>query len=91
MCNPFLPNSRIFSSHPSKTGISRLRALGWVFYKKLASEPKAARAHLERALELQANEGIHLFRLGVLLRSLGEAERAQQQLERARKLDPSVA
>ncbi len=65
-------------------------ALGWAHYKKLASEPEAARVHLERALELQPNEGIHLFRLGVLLRSLGETERAQQLLERARKLDPGM-
>ncbi len=90
MCNPFLPNSRIFSSHPSKTGISRLRALGWVFYKKLASEPQAARVHLERALEVQPKEGIHLFRLGALLRSFGETERARQLPERARKLDPGM-
>jgi tetratricopeptide (TPR) repeat protein len=66
-------------------------ALGWALYKKLPSEPQAAKTHLERALELAPNEGMHLFRLGVLLRSLGEAARGQQLLERARKLDPSVS
>jgi curved DNA-binding protein CbpA len=66
-------------------------ALGWAFYKKLPSDSEAARPHLERALELAPNEGLHLFRLGVLLRSLGEAARSQQLLDRARTLDPGVS
>ncbi len=65
-------------------------ALGWALYKKLASEPAAAKLHLERALELEPGHGIHLFRLGAVLKVLGESQRSAQLLARAREIDPSV-
>jgi len=62
-------------------------ALGWSLYKKLPSEPDPALEHLERAAELDATDGVIQFRLSVVLRALGETERAAEILERARGLE----
>ena len=66
-------------------------ALGWAMYKKMPSEPEIAKAHLERAVELSPSDGVVLFRLGVVLRSLGEAATADELMARARSLDPNVS
>jgi tetratricopeptide (TPR) repeat protein len=60
-------------------------ALGWALYKKLPSEPGPAREHLERAAALEPSDGVILFRLGVVLRALGEDARAAEFLARARR------
>lgn len=65
-------------------------ALGWALYKKLPSEPKEARQHLERAVALDDRDAISVFRLGMVLRALGEAEAAELALARAKRLDPKV-
>jgi len=64
-------------------------ALGWTYYKKTPSEPEVARQHLERALALDADDGVTLFRLGVVLRALGQAEAAQAAHARASRLGGS--
>jgi len=64
-------------------------ALGWTYYKKMPSEPELARQHLERALALDADDGVTLFRLGVVLRSLGQTEAAQAAHARASRLGGS--
>ncbi len=64
-------------------------ALGWTYYKKNPSEPEAARTHLERALAIDAEDGVTLFRLGVVLRALGQAEQAQAAHARAARLGGS--
>ena len=64
-------------------------ALGWTYYKKTPSEPEAARTHLERALAIDAEDGVTLFRLGVVLRALGQAEQAQAAHARASRLGGS--
>jgi tetratricopeptide (TPR) repeat protein len=61
-------------------------ALGWALYKKLPSEPRPALEHLERAAALEPADGVILFRLGVVLRALGEEARASALLARARLL-----
>jgi len=61
-------------------------ALGWTYYKKMPSEAQAAREHLERALAIDAEDGVTLFRLGVVLRALGQSEAAQAAHARASRL-----
>jgi tetratricopeptide (TPR) repeat protein len=61
-------------------------ALGWTYYKKVPSEPETARAHLERALSLDPDDGVTLFRLGVVLRALGQNDAAKAAHERASRL-----
>lgn len=65
-------------------------ALGWSLYKKAPSDPKAAREHLEKAIVLDAEDAIAHFRLGMVLRALGEEENAATMLAKARRLDPKV-
>lgn len=45
-------------------------ACGWSLYKKMPSEPEAAREHLERAARLDPEDSTTRFRLGVVLRDL---------------------
>jgi len=61
-------------------------ALGWTYYKKTPSEAQAAREHLERALAIDSEDGVTLFRLGVVLRALGQSEAAQSAHARASRL-----
>jgi tetratricopeptide (TPR) repeat protein len=65
-------------------------ALGWALYKKLPSEPKPAREHLEHAVALDDRDAVAVFRLGMVLRALGETEAADLALERAKRLDPKI-
>jgi curved DNA-binding protein CbpA len=65
-------------------------ALGWALYKKMPSEPELGRQHLEAALELSADNAVANYRLGIVLRSLGESIAAANLLNRARELDPEV-
>ncbi len=60
-------------------------ALGWALYKKLPSEPGAALEHLEQAAALEPSDGVILFRLGVVLRALGQEARAAETLALARR------
>jgi tetratricopeptide (TPR) repeat protein len=64
-------------------------ALGWTYYKKAPSEPELARQHLERALALDPDDGVTLFRLGVVLRALGQSDAAQAAHDRATRLGGS--
>jgi tetratricopeptide (TPR) repeat protein len=65
-------------------------AVGWALYKKMPSEPDPARTHLERASELEPDNGVIFFRLSVVLRALGQADAASAALARARYLDPEA-
>jgi tetratricopeptide (TPR) repeat protein len=65
-------------------------ALGWALYKKMPSEPELSRQHLERALELSADNSVAVYRLGIVLRALGESIASETLLDRARQLDPNV-
>jgi len=66
-------------------------AYGWALYKKMPSEPEAARDHLQHALRLDPDDGISLFRLSVVLRDLGDAAGAAALAERAQQIDPGRA
>jgi len=65
-------------------------ALGWALYKKSPSEPKEARPILERAVALDDRDAVAVFRLGMVLRALGDTEAADLALARAKRLDPKV-
>lgn len=62
-------------------------AIGWALYKKTPSDPKTAREHLERAIALDRDDAVATFRLGVVLRALGENEAAETALARAKELE----
>ena len=64
-------------------------ALGWALYKKAKPDIESARTHLERANELKADDPVLLFRLGMVLRKLGQEERATSLLDRAKSLEKS--
>jgi tetratricopeptide (TPR) repeat protein len=66
-------------------------ALGWTLYKKMPSEPELAKTHLEHAVRLDPENGMALFRLGVVLRALGDTVAASTLLAKAKKLDPKVS
>ncbi|HME73446.1 MAG TPA: DnaJ domain-containing protein [Myxococcota bacterium] len=63
-------------------------ALGWALYKKGKSEPQTAREHLSKAVQLDRKNAVAHYRLGVVLRALGEQEAAQKALALAKQLDP---
>jgi tetratricopeptide (TPR) repeat protein len=65
-------------------------SLGWALYKRQPSDPKTAREHLEKAIALDANDAISHFRLGMVLRALGDEEDAATMLAKAKRLDPKV-
>ncbi|MBW2577101.1 MAG: DnaJ domain-containing protein [Deltaproteobacteria bacterium] len=65
-------------------------ALGWALYRKMPSEPVLARKQLERAVELAPESATAIHRLSIAIRSLGENEKADSLLERARSLDPNI-
>jgi tetratricopeptide (TPR) repeat protein len=49
-------------------------ALGWALYKQTPSEPEAAREHLELALRIDPDDAETQFRLGIVARTLDEAQ-----------------
>jgi tetratricopeptide (TPR) repeat protein len=51
-------------------------ALGWALFKKVPSDPQAAREHLERAAALDPRDAVAVSRLAAVRRELGEAEPA---------------
>jgi curved DNA-binding protein CbpA len=61
--------------------------LGWALYKAGPSKPEQAREHLEKADALRADDPLILFRLGTVLRKLGEDDAAQIYLDRSRSLE----
>jgi tetratricopeptide (TPR) repeat protein len=65
-------------------------ALGWALYKKRPSDPKNARTHLEKAIALDAQDAVAHFRLGLVLRALGDEPAAKRELDTAKRLDPRV-
>jgi tetratricopeptide (TPR) repeat protein len=65
-------------------------ALGWALYKQGKSEPKPAREHLEKAVKLAPKDGIAHYRLGVVLRALGEKDASDRAFARAKQLDPKI-
>lgn len=64
--------------------------VGWALFKKTPPDAGAARTYLERAVALDARNATAFFRLGAVLRTLGETQSADDCQKRARKLDPKV-
>jgi Flp pilus assembly protein TadD len=56
----------------------------------LPSEPVLAREQLERAVELAPKNATAIHRLSVALRAMGETEKADTLLDRARAIDPKI-
>ena len=65
-------------------------ALGWALYKKRPSDPESARTHLAKAIELDRQDAVAHFRLGLVLRALGDEAAAKRELDLAKRLDPKV-
>lgn len=65
-------------------------ALGWALYKQQATDPARARHHLELAHRRTPDDAITMFRLGMVLRALGDHEPANELLQRARSLESSL-
>jgi len=59
-------------------------ALGWALHKKSPPENERALEHLGRALELDPEDGESHFRLGTLLRAMGDERRAAEHLALAK-------
>jgi tetratricopeptide (TPR) repeat protein len=66
-------------------------ALGWALYKQVPADRATARTHLERAAELAPKDPVVLFRLSVVLRSLGERQTSEELLARAKALDRAIS
>ncbi|HKE11839.1 MAG TPA: DnaJ domain-containing protein [Myxococcota bacterium] len=66
-------------------------ALAWALYKKGKSEPQPAREHLSKAVKLAPKNAVAHYRLGVVLRALGEQEAAEKALAQAKRLDPKTS
>ncbi|MAG30803.1 MAG: hypothetical protein CL908_07935 [Deltaproteobacteria bacterium] len=64
--------------------------LGWALYKQPNREAARAREHLETAAEQAPEEAIVQFRLGVVLRALGETKEADELIARAQSIDTSL-
>lgn len=64
-------------------------ALGWTLYRKSPPEPEPAREHLEHAVRLDPRDGVSQYRLGVVLRALGEQKAADAAFARAKSLEPA--
>ncbi len=66
-------------------------ALGWALYKKAPPDHEVrTRTPRERAVALDRDDAVAHFRLGVVLRALGEKDAADAALARAKQLDPKV-
>lgn len=64
--------------------------LGWALYKQPRSDTAGAREHLEIASSLAPSDAVIMFRLGIVVRALGEARTAELMITRARERDPSL-
>ena len=64
--------------------------LGWTLFKKNQPDLEGARDHLVAAVELAPEDARCLYRLGLVLREMGDNENAQRALASARRLDPNV-
>jgi tetratricopeptide (TPR) repeat protein len=65
-------------------------AAGWALYRKSPPDSERAKVHLERAAALAPQDAEVQYRLGVVLRSLGDAEGAEAAFTRSRAIDPAV-
>ncbi len=63
-------------------------ALGWALHKQRPPRSAEARPHLEEAVRLAPDEPLHHFRLGMVLRAVGDEDASRQALARARALEP---
>jgi len=65
-------------------------ALGWCLYKKTPPDEARARQHLEKAVALDPQDAVAHLRLGIVLKSIGDAAGAARATARARQLDPKA-
>jgi tetratricopeptide (TPR) repeat protein len=64
--------------------------LGWALYKQPNADLERATLHLEIAMNQAPEEALIRFRLGLIMRALGETNRANELISKAREIDPSV-
>ncbi len=65
--------------------------LGWALYKQPRSDLERAAHHLEIALSQAPEDAVIHFRLGLVLRSAGETNRANELIAKARSIEPDVS
>ncbi len=65
--------------------------LGWAFFRKSPPEHRPACDHLRQAIELQIDSAVAHYRLGLVLRDMGEEEAAEVHISRAKEIDPNVS
>jgi len=65
-------------------------ALGWTLFKKTPPEDARAREHLEKALALDDGDASTHIRISVVLKALGEVEKAAEHVRRAKEIDPQA-
>lgn len=62
-------------------------AYGWALYKQPEPDPAKARSELQAALQIDPADGVAHYRLGVVLRALGETQASTESLARAKSLE----
>ena len=65
--------------------------LGWALFKQPKSDPTRAKEHLLIAVGRQPEHALSLFRLGMVLLSLGENDASEGYMVRARAIDPDIS
>jgi tetratricopeptide (TPR) repeat protein len=65
-------------------------ALGWALYKQPTPDTARAQVHLEKAASQSTDDAVVLYRLGVVLRAVGDTKEANKLIDRARELEPSI-
>jgi tetratricopeptide (TPR) repeat protein len=65
--------------------------LGWALFRQSRSDATKAREHLEIACEQQPGNAQTLYRLGLVLGSLGETEASKDRILAARAIDPDIS
>lgn len=65
-------------------------ALAWTLFKKNPPEDARAIEHFEKALALNADNAHTRLRLSVVLKAIGETQRASAEIAKAQALDPNA-
>ncbi len=65
--------------------------LGWALFKQPTSDPNRAKEHLQIATRQQPDNALLLFRMGLVLESLGESDASKDCMLLARAIDPNIS
>ena len=65
-------------------------ALGWALYKQPKANAERAAEHLGIALSRSQEDAVMRFRLGLVMRAIGNTDLANELISRARTIEPSI-